>query len=348
MSFLPHGSPYADVFRKDRAHPRELIRQITGVAYACAHLNADGVASTRLRLFVRTAAREPATRWPARPVAAKTAAQLARTRDGAAFAAGGATIEELIRPPPAPPARPAADRRLQRHRRRARSLRRRRSRRRRRGRRIFDGQPALSGHDLLYLTQLYLESLGRAYWLLDRDALGVPRRVRLLRSHLVREVPDPTGRRRHRRLRIRRLLRPRRLPLRPPRRAPLQQPRPRRPLPRRVLAADGGHRENPHRPQGRRPRQRPAGQHGPPRRRLVAQGRQRGRRHRRSRGPPGPLRHARGIHPRRPRRPARQRIPRLPPGPRLEARRRGRAGAGQDPSRPTSPTPSACPTPCST
>ena len=37
MYFLPHGSPYTDEFRKDRAPtPRELIRQLTGVAYACA------------------------------------------------------------------------------------------------------------------------------------------------------------------------------------------------------------------------------------------------------------------------------------------------------------------------
>jgi phage portal protein BeeE len=184
MFYLPHGAPYADEFRKDRAPtPRELIRQITGVAYACAHLNADAVASTRLRLFVRTAPNEPVTRWTARPVSTKVLRQLGLGRAGSAFAAGGSKIEEITDHPllrlldvqhtgvgaSAPEA--------------------------------FDedatedgGQPDLSGHDLIYLTQLYLESLGRAYWLLDRDALGVPRQVRLLRAHLVREVPDPSGR----------------------------------------------------------------------------------------------------------------------------------------------------------
>ena len=158
MFYLPHGAPYADEFRKDRAPtPRELIRQITGVAYACAHLNADAVASTRLRLFVRTAPNELVTRWAARPVATKVVRQLGRGRTGAAFAVGGSKIEEITDHPllrlldvqhigvgasdPEAFDEDAND---------------------------DDGQPDLSGHDLIYLTQLYLESLGRAYWLLPR------------------------------------------------------------------------------------------------------------------------------------------------------------------------------------
>ena len=46
---LPLGNPYSDVFRKNRApSPREMIQQLVGTAYACASLNADLVASTRL------------------------------------------------------------------------------------------------------------------------------------------------------------------------------------------------------------------------------------------------------------------------------------------------------------
>jgi phage portal protein BeeE len=182
MSFLPHGARYTDEFRKDRAPtPRELIRQITGVAYACAHLNADAVASTRLRLFVRTAPNEPATRWTARPVSTKVARRLNHGVMGAAFALAGSKIEEVTDHPLLRllDVQHAGVGDLE----------------------VFgedttddEGQPDLSGHDLIYLTQLYLESVGRAYWLLDRDALGVPRRVRLLRAHLVRELPDPTGR----------------------------------------------------------------------------------------------------------------------------------------------------------
>src|SRR5689334_1678413 len=53
---LPLGAPYADVFRKSRAPTaRELVQQLVGTAYACASLNADLVASARLRLYIRTA-----------------------------------------------------------------------------------------------------------------------------------------------------------------------------------------------------------------------------------------------------------------------------------------------------
>ena len=184
MFYLPHGPRMPMSSARTAPTPRELIRQITGVAYACAHLNADAVASTRLRLFVRTAPNEPATRWTAGPVSTAAARQLGQGGIGGAFAVRGSKIEEITDHPllrlldvqhvgvgssdPEAFDENAAD---------------------------DDGQPDLSGHDLIYLTQLYLESVGRAYWLLDRDALGVPRQVRLLRSHLVREVPDPTGRR---------------------------------------------------------------------------------------------------------------------------------------------------------
>ena len=53
-------------------------------------------------------------------------------------------------------------------------------------------QPGLCGYDLRWMTQLYLESVGRAYWLIERDGLGVPGQIWLLRPHLVREVPDLT------------------------------------------------------------------------------------------------------------------------------------------------------------
>ena len=56
-------------------------------------------------------------------------------------------------------------------------------------------QEGLCGYDLRWMTQLYLESVGRAYWLIERDGLGVPRQLWLLRPQLVREVPDRTGKR---------------------------------------------------------------------------------------------------------------------------------------------------------
>ena len=63
---------FTDAFGKDLApSPVELIQQLVGIAYACATLNANGVASATLRLFVRTGPAEPATRWRTAPLAAK-------------------------------------------------------------------------------------------------------------------------------------------------------------------------------------------------------------------------------------------------------------------------------------
>ncbi len=167
----PLGSPFSDAFRKNRApHPRELVQQLIGTAYACATLNADLVAAARLRLYVRTRRDEPKANpyLLAVPVPRKTLARLKDDPASAPFVAGDSGVEEvtchplldlLKRPNPDP------------------------------------DRGGLCGYDLRWMTQLYLESVGRAYWLVERDGMGVPVQLWLLRSHLVREVPDPTGRR---------------------------------------------------------------------------------------------------------------------------------------------------------
>ena len=147
---------------------RELVQQLVGIAYACSTLNADLVAATRLRLFVRTRPGEgkvKAYSCPA-PVSRKTLLRLKEDPGTAHYVAGEVTVEEvtqhplldlLKRPNPDP------------------------------------DQPGMCGYDLRWMTQLYLESVGRAYWLIERDGLGVPCQLWLLRPHLVREVPDMTG-----------------------------------------------------------------------------------------------------------------------------------------------------------
>ena len=166
---LPLGNPYADVFRKTRGpSPREMIQQLVGTAYACASLNADLVATTRLRLYVRTRPGEAKVKrhLASAPVSRKTLARLKSDATVAHYVAGEVTVEEvahhplldlLKRPNPDP------------------------------------DQPGMCGYDLRWMTQLYLESVGRAYWLIERDGLGVPSQLWLLRPHLVREVPDMTG-----------------------------------------------------------------------------------------------------------------------------------------------------------
>jgi hypothetical protein len=168
---LPLGAPYTDAFRKNRAPmPRELVQQLIGTAYACATLNADMVASTQLRLYVRTRPGEPSAKSYLRPIAVECKT-LRRMRDDPGvshYLAGDVLVEEvtdhplldlLKRPNPDPDV------------------------------------GGLCGFDLRWMTQLYLESVGRAYWLIERDGLGVPRQIWMLRPHLVREIPDPSGQR---------------------------------------------------------------------------------------------------------------------------------------------------------
>jgi phage portal protein BeeE len=171
LSALPLGATFSDVFRKDRAPTsRELIRQLVGTAYACATLNADLVASASLRLYVATRPGDAQPKGYLRPnpVSRKTLARLRNDPSLSGHLAGDVTVQEVTHHPliallKAPQADPE--------------------------------NPGLSGFDFRWMTQLYLESVGRAYWLVERDGLGIPAKLWLLRSHLVREVGDPTGKR---------------------------------------------------------------------------------------------------------------------------------------------------------
>lgn len=166
----PLGAAYTDAFHKNRAPtPRELIQQLVGTAYACATLNADLVASATIRLYVTSHPNDPhpARHLEARPVSRKSIERLAADPTFAPQVSTTSVVHEVTRHPlldllRRPHADPAA--------------------------------PGLSAYDLRWTTQLYLESVGRAYWLIERDGLNIPRQIWLLRSHLVREVPDPTGR----------------------------------------------------------------------------------------------------------------------------------------------------------
>jgi phage portal protein BeeE len=173
-SFLmpfPLGAAYSDVFRKDRAPtPRELVQQLVGVAYACATLNADLVASTSLKLYVATRPGDAKPKGHLRPqaVARKTLARLHDDPALAEFVAGDVNVQQVTHHPILSLLKtPQRD----------------------------PDNPGLAGYDFRWMTQLYLESVGRAYWLVERDGLGIPTKLWLLRSHLVREVPDRTGQR---------------------------------------------------------------------------------------------------------------------------------------------------------
>lgn len=160
----PLGNGYADAYRGQRApSPVELVQQLVGTAYACADLNAGAVAANPFGLMVKTSpGKQARTRWMTRPVSVKAARRLKNSGQSAT----DGDVEEIIDPEHpllALLAKPTQD------------------------------PSGLGSFDLRYCTQLYLESLGRAYWWMPRDGLGVPREIWLLRSHMVREVPDYSG-----------------------------------------------------------------------------------------------------------------------------------------------------------
>lgn len=169
----PLGSPYVDVFGKTRApNARQLLQNLVGTAWACANINANFVASNQLKLWVRTRKGEskPKDYLGAVGVGTKRIKHLKGSPTVSGFVAGDDTeIQEVTNHPlldllmtPEPEG----------------------------------GDECLSGYDLLWLTQLYLESVGRGYWWKEPGGLGgTPSRLWALPPHLVWEMPDLSGKR---------------------------------------------------------------------------------------------------------------------------------------------------------
>jgi phage portal protein BeeE len=172
---FPLGSAFTDRWKKDRQPtPLELIRELVGIAYVCVDLNSSCVANTKLELFVRTKRGERKTRWPTRSLTRSKKEWLGDCKSTTAMMTSG-EVEQVLEHPIL---------------------------------RILDindqglsvddsdysdTRPALSGFQLMRITQMYLESIGRAYWLVEFDGLGCPEKVWLLRSHYVKEMFSPDG-----------------------------------------------------------------------------------------------------------------------------------------------------------
>ena len=158
-----------DAFRKHRAPtPTELLGENLGTAYACATLNADLLASTRLGLYVTTGRGEAQSkmskRGETRPIVGKELARLKAASPAGSRIRAAAKVEEVLSHPalellnrPNP---------------------------------LADGV-GLSLYELFNFTQLYQEIVGRSYWAVERDGLGgTPSAIWILASHQVREVCD--------------------------------------------------------------------------------------------------------------------------------------------------------------
>jgi phage portal protein BeeE len=170
-SNVPLGNPFTDAFRGQRAPSKgELIQQLVGTAYACADLNAGAVAANPFRLMVRTGGTKggKVRFWRTRAIGRRKAIKLR----AAGYDVADGEVEEVVPDPTDPTrthpllqllARPTRD------------------------------PNGIGSYDLRYCTQLYLESLGTAYWWIPKNRLGTPDQIWLLRGHMVREVPDYEG-----------------------------------------------------------------------------------------------------------------------------------------------------------
>ena len=176
-SYYPLGSPHADSWKKDKfPTPLELIREFVGIAYGCIEINANAVASTPLRLYARTGKGQPKLRfWRTARVSAKQLRHLRENKTTGPMMGADAEIVEVKNHPVLQllDIGEKADS-------------------------VDDGdysdtRPALSGYLLFKLTQVYLDMMGRAYWLFEFDGAGVPTKTWLLRPQFVREVFDPDG-----------------------------------------------------------------------------------------------------------------------------------------------------------
>jgi phage portal protein BeeE len=170
-----------DIYRKERPpSDTELVTHLVGVAYACAGLRADAVASTPLRLYVKTAQGQMKPKFadasrrmgnPATsPVSGRRKVYLLDGKSNphlTGILSESDEVEEVR-------THPALD---------------------------FlhgeqeedDGQPRLSGSDLLWLTCLSLDTLGKGYWLTERDR-AMPARPWFLMAHRVTErIEETTG-----------------------------------------------------------------------------------------------------------------------------------------------------------
>jgi HK97 family phage portal protein len=165
----PLGSPFTDLFLKNRApSPKQLISHFVGTVYACASLNADLIAGSKLGLYVRTRKGEPKAKDYLRvqPVGLKTKARLKNNPVSSLYVTEDSEVGQITNHP------------------------------------LLDllnrpnpntGDVGLSAFDLRWVTQVSLELIGRAYWWVVRDGLGVPTQLWALRSHYVKEIPDPDG-----------------------------------------------------------------------------------------------------------------------------------------------------------
>ncbi len=130
------------------------------IVYACAARNANGVAQTPLRLYVKTAPGQPAvSAYRPKAIDGSRENYLRKHPNLAAMLSAATRIDELTDHPLLTLLRQDND--------------------------------GLDGYILLALTQTYKDILGRAYWRIERSPLtGLPHRIHILPGHRVLPMRD--------------------------------------------------------------------------------------------------------------------------------------------------------------
>jgi HK97 family phage portal protein len=154
------GPATIDFFRQVRTPTADdLLRELKNTSWTCASINAAVCAAFPPRLYVQTAAGQPAPRCLTRSLEPAVQQQL---RSHAALRHPGAAAQEVVEHPLLNLLRQV--------------------------------NPQHNAFDLWELTQLYLEVHGSAYWLLDIDPLlDVPERIWILPAQLVTPRRDPAS-----------------------------------------------------------------------------------------------------------------------------------------------------------
>lgn len=142
-------APFVDAFNRSRAPSAlELIRENLGTAYACGTLNADLMASTQLRLMVKTRNGEGKSRMSKRGDSRPVNKKLMKHLDGVARKqiSDASDVEEVT-------SHPVLDLLANPN------------------RNNEDGV-GMSGYNLINFTQLFQEVVGRCYWYVEKEGLG--------------------------------------------------------------------------------------------------------------------------------------------------------------------------------
>ncbi len=150
-----YSAPAVDLYgRQKRPSDSDLVTAWKETVYACSNLNAGGVASTPLRLYVTTGRGQPRPKCATRPLGRKSVAWLRGNAATAPLLRKAESVEEVVEHPLL-------------------TL-------------LEEVNELLDGYSLMELTDLYQEITGKAYWWLPGGPLGVPEAIWVLPTQHVR------------------------------------------------------------------------------------------------------------------------------------------------------------------